>query len=314
MRIDKISDYYNKVKETLKPKEYIDKEIYWGKAYILKEQENYEEALKYISKAIEINPKSIDYYDIRSEILYKLKDYKNAIEDYTKLIENNPKPKFFLSKIAKSVEYYDRGVSKFWLNDYKGAIEDYTIAIKLNPKNYVYYFEKGKAKTWIQDYKGAIEDYTEALRLNPNHYGIYFERAIVNYNCGNKNLSMNDINTAINLMKNSNIEHYTDGEILSTKAIFLFEKDKNKALDFLVDVQKNCKKDKDKLYVELSYIFFSYENYKKALKYANLAILNNRENPNAYYRKKCALEALGRKEEARECFEKAIKLGYQEKT
>ena len=308
------------------------------RAKILYSLKDYENAIKDYTVLIENNPDNVNFLIDRARLKYYNKDLQGAIEDFSKVLEkdNNKydiycelatskyEMKDFNGAIAvcttyleknnkDSNAYYCRGLSKFCLQDYKGAIEDYSKAIELCSENYLYYFERGKTKTCVKDYRGAFVDCTAAIKLKPDYYGCYFERAIIYYYLGNKNLAINDINFAINLMKNSDINnYYTDGEILSYKAFWLFEEDKNKALDFLIEVQKNCKKDKDKLYVVISYIFFGFENYKKSLKYADMAILNNRNNAQAYYRKKCVLEALGRKEEARKCYEQALKLGYQE--
>ena len=127
-------------------------------------------------------------------------------------------------------------------------------------------------------------------------------------------MALNDCNYAINLFKNNkNVFNSDMNYTYKLKSRILFEKDKNRALDFLIEIENNCpNENKDDLYVALSYVFFSLDNYKKALKYANMAILKNQGNGTAYYRKKCALEAMGKHEEARECFEKAAKLGYRE--
>jgi len=96
-------------------------------ANIFDDTGNYELALEYLKKAIEIDPKDgIIYHN--TGIVYKhLKDYENAIKSFKKAIKYN-------KKFLKS--YLSLGSIYFYLKDYKNALEYYTKARKLNPELY----------------------------------------------------------------------------------------------------------------------------------------------------------------------------------
>ena len=304
LHIDKAIDYYNSIKDSLRPKETFEDSLYSMKADILERMEKFDEALTFINKAIKINPMQADLYETRADILYSLKDFNSAIEDYSKVLNKAKR---------KSDIYTKRGGAKFKIKDYQGSIEDLTNAIKLGNNNYLIYFERGKVQTWLENHDESIADYSSAIKINPKVPEIYFERAIVYYNLDKKSLALNDIKIALNLIKKSNsLSDFFNYCKSIDIAYILFEKDKQMALNFLIDIEKNCTANKDLVYTTLSYMFYDMENYKKALKYANLAILKNSQNGTAYYRKKCALEKLGRKEEAKECYDRALKLGYKE--
>jgi tetratricopeptide (TPR) repeat protein len=63
--------------------------------------ENYDEALKLIDKAIELNPEYAKAYNYRGNVYSDIKNYDKAFEDYDKAIELNPKVEY---------SYYNRGL------------------------------------------------------------------------------------------------------------------------------------------------------------------------------------------------------------
>jgi len=63
-------------------------------------------------------------------------------------------------------EYFNRGLSKYYLKDYYGAILEYSRAIDLNANFAEVFLNRGVAKYELKDNYGAIEDYTKAIELN----------------------------------------------------------------------------------------------------------------------------------------------------
>ena len=131
--------------------------------YSFKEINDSENAIKYLTKAINLNPNNVFYIDSRAELRFDLKDYKGAIEDYSKAIELEPLAYYYTA----------RGNAKYNLNDFRSSIEDYTNAIKLEPKDESLYYDRGWSKYKLKDFKGAIADYTKSILLNQN-YGISY--------------------------------------------------------------------------------------------------------------------------------------------
>ena len=82
---------------------------------------NYNSAIIYLNKAIEIDPNDCRFYISRGTIKAKEND-KDFIEDYTKAIEIDPNNVF---------AYRLRADSKGKLGDNEGADEDYKKADKL---------------------------------------------------------------------------------------------------------------------------------------------------------------------------------------
>ena len=131
------------------------------------------------------------YFDKGVE-LYKNKDYQGAIDYFTKEIELNPQNVIayngsryqaessvmlvaLLSRFLKRnclnpgafLGYSNRANEKNGIHDYKGALADCDQAIMINPKFDLAYLNRGNAKNNLGDYKGAIIDLNLAIELNP---------------------------------------------------------------------------------------------------------------------------------------------------
>ncbi|MDR2424686.1 MAG: tetratricopeptide repeat protein [Prevotellaceae bacterium] len=126
---------------------------YFDKGFEAYDNGDYEEAIEYLSKAIELDPNKAAIYGLRGEAKYKLSDYSGAIEDFSKAIELG---------LNEANTYNNRGNAKYELSDYSGAIEDLSKAIELDPNDARAYYNRGNAKYELSDYSGAIEDFSKA--------------------------------------------------------------------------------------------------------------------------------------------------------
>lgn len=103
---------------------------------------DYDQALVYLSKAIELNPKYVPAYRERASV-YTWKAKGTGI-----LIPGRPIPR-------ETRENYDK------------AIQDYTTVIRLDPKSADAYYWRGDAHSGKGDWKKAVEDYKTALKIAP---------------------------------------------------------------------------------------------------------------------------------------------------
>lgn len=130
---------------------------YYRIACCYEELGDYDEALKNIEQAIEIDPNDDDYVSEKADLLYDMGRGKEAIAAYDQYIKVNPE--FFGG-------YYRRGFLKDNLNDVDGAIEDYSMAIALEP-DYAYAY-LGRADKFLLkgDTTAAHEDYRKVVALD----------------------------------------------------------------------------------------------------------------------------------------------------
>ena len=118
----------------------------------------YEEAITYSDKAIEIDPKSAKAWNNRGIALVKLGNNEEAIQSFDRVIELNP-------QFAES--WYNKGSTLKSLGKYEEALQSYNKAIELNPQDADFCNGKGVTLVKIGKYEEALQSYNKAIELNP---------------------------------------------------------------------------------------------------------------------------------------------------
>lgn len=118
--------------------------------------DDYKEAIKLYSQALEILPVHFKALFNRGFAYDKIKEYDLAIEDYNKAIELDPNNPF---------AYYNRGISYDRKGKLNEAIASFTKAIELDPSKADFYHNRGFAYRKIKMYEDAIADYTQAVMI-----------------------------------------------------------------------------------------------------------------------------------------------------
>lgn len=118
-----------------------------------------EQALKYLSRAVELNSKSYETYCTRALIYDCFNDFENAIADYTKAIEvspNNYEGYYNRANIYSGQELYDL------------SIKDYSETIKLKPNYFQAHIYRGKDYCYLKEFEKAKSDFLTALSITKN--------------------------------------------------------------------------------------------------------------------------------------------------
>ena len=163
-----------------------------------KELKDYDGAIAYFTKSIDLNPNNAMAYYNRGNVKYDLKDYDGAISDYNKSIDLDPN---------NSLLYATRGLAKYYLKDYNGAISDYNKSINLTPNSSVVYYERGLAKQYLKDYDGAISDYNKSIDLDPNNNSVYYNRGRTKSFLKDYDGAISDYNKSIDLDPNNSLPY-----------------------------------------------------------------------------------------------------------
>ena len=170
---------------------------------LLKNKEQYFEALEIISKIIFTKPKTISAYRKRADLYTELKKYDKAEADLTKSIELDPENStaynnrgtlycYYLAQydkaeadFTKAIEldprnsdtYNNRGyLHYYYLNQYDKGEADFTKAIELDPKDPAAYNNRGRLYRYLQKYDKAEADLTKAIELDPENSTAYNNR------------------------------------------------------------------------------------------------------------------------------------------
>jgi len=158
LRNKKIKEAKNLYLKLLKS-EYQSYEIFFNLGFIEKNQKNYKEAIKYLTKAKSLTKKNnlnLLFGLVNSYI--SLKDIKEARLILDEAIDNNPKSDLLIFNYAKLEEDL--------LNSQK-AIKLYEKGLKLNTENYKALSNLAGLYQKTERYSDAIEIYKKAIKLQP---------------------------------------------------------------------------------------------------------------------------------------------------
>ena len=151
-------------------------------------QKNYQQAISYYQKAIELDPNSAESYGRRGFVYYMQGNMDRAISDYSKAIQINPNDKN---------AYHFRGLAYTDKGNYDQAISDFTKSIELEPYACIQAYEnRAAAYAKKGNYDQAISDYNKVIKINPNLAYIYYYRGVAYDAKGDHDQAISDYNKA----------------------------------------------------------------------------------------------------------------------
>jgi len=157
------------------------------------DNEEFEKAIEYFSKAIDLDSKYAKAFIYRGNAKCRLNELKSAILDFNKAIDFNPN---------NAIAFNNRGNAKNRLKDYYSGIEDYNEAIKLKPNFAQPFNGRGTIKRNLSDFYGAIEDYNMAIKIYPEYARAYYNRGISKRCLNEYENAIKDFDSAIKLDQN----------------------------------------------------------------------------------------------------------------
>jgi len=180
----------------------------------------YSDAIKYLTKVIELDKENSELYFERANSRSEIKDFDGAISDLNKALKyNNNKNPIFLKGL-----YYSRANYKYKSENY-GAIDycsDYKKAKELDPQltsaglceeEIEYYMRKGKSKISSKHYKGAIADYTYAILLKPDFVDAFIFRGFCKTELNSYEGAIDDYTKAIEIDSNNTMAYLNRGYV-----------------------------------------------------------------------------------------------------
>lgn len=129
-------------------------------------------AIKDLSKAIEINPIA-DYFLIRGEAFYKTNKKLEALSDFNKVIETETNKKLL------AITYNYIGIIKSSFGDHENAIISFSRGLEIDPKDFKAYNNRAKSRMAIENYVGAINDMKMMIKINEKSDIPYYGLGIV---------------------------------------------------------------------------------------------------------------------------------------
>ena len=164
----------------------------------------YELAVEFLGRAIELDPENALYYHARENAYAGIYDPAKAVRDYTRAINLDP---------YNASYYYNRGDAyREGLLEIDPAIEDYTSAINLDPKNPSYYHTRALLYRRKNDTERALKDYTQAINLAPNNPLYYTIRGSFYQSINDLDNAIKDFNEVVFLNPKSLLVWYSLGQ------------------------------------------------------------------------------------------------------
>jgi len=137
---------------------------YRGKALVLrKTPETIDEALKCLTKAIQLDPKNAWFPLDKGNIHYDRKEYEAAAGCYAKALEIDPK---------YQVAWRNLGLAQEFLGRYDQAVVSAEKSIELDPKSADAWLHKGFCLGHLNRLEESMASYRKALELEPENFWV----------------------------------------------------------------------------------------------------------------------------------------------
>ena len=190
--------------ELIRKNIYSDKLFFFTGTSFLQTNE-YDKAIKFLNKSIELNPNISEAYNNKGIALTKIQKFEESVENYNKAIDI--KKDFFDA-------YLNKGISLRNIKNYKESIDCFKTCIKLKPNDPKIYNNLGNSYREIKNYELAIKFYGKALQLDKNFAEAYLNRGLILVSYKHYKLAIDDFE---NTMKINNNFDYIIGDLLSAK-------------------------------------------------------------------------------------------------
>lgn len=287
------------------------------------EEQNFQEAIDYLTKIIAISPKDSTAFNDRGLLKEYLFDYKGAILDFSQQLKIDP---------SKADSYFFRAMAKEKIKDENGAFLDYQKTVRFEPTNSdahffigmylvnkkqyqkaIFSFEKaiksrkdnakaytgrGWAKTNLNQLKAAYIDFEIAKRQDSTEILTYYYSGFLNLKLKKYQKAKDDFVKAISI--NYNFENQ--------KIISLFRNIKDtRWFAFLKnESQKSILKPENQ--IEMAILNLYFKEYQNAIVGLNFAIEKNSKKAILYFKRSQAFVELKNFEAADNDIEKALAL------
>lgn len=136
----------------------------YTKAEILSNKGKNKEAIKILKQIVKLSPNSEDAYLTLALTQYHTNNTEGAKETLHEMsvrIPSSPYPYYYLAKIAVDEK------------NYKQAIEYYNKAFLIAPYFYTALYEEADVYVYLKDYDKAIDVYHGIIEKNPDEYSLY---------------------------------------------------------------------------------------------------------------------------------------------
>ena len=149
---------------------------------------DYDRAIAYYSKALDIDPKSPSIFNNRGVNYEATGNYDKAIADYNEAISLNPN---------YALAFSNRCSARLKAKEYVRAVNDCDRSVQLDPAAVNTYILRANVYREMQKFDDAIRDYDRAIQLDPKSITAIFYQARVYEQAGRIDDALKNYSTII---------------------------------------------------------------------------------------------------------------------
>lgn len=217
------------------------------------EIKEFDKALDFYNKALEIDKNCALIYNNRGYTYYQKKDYEKALKDYDMALLLNPKLQIAIDNRVKLVTELEQ------LGDFDELIKNSNQQVN----DYKYYFNLGMAEARLGKYDEAEAAYKKSIELNSDFAPVYLFFGILEHGRDNLNKAEEYYSKSISI-DNNMVDAYFNRAQLVIAADTQNKADYEKALSDLETAVSLDEKFVD-AYYSMAVIYKKLEQYQKSL-------------------------------------------------
>lgn len=281
-------NYYDKVIE-LNP---TSAKAYLGKALSLDALRKYDTALEFFDKAIEIDSEIAEAYNSKGITLSNLERFEESFENIKKATELEPSNSKYHSDMAFALNN---------LGKFEEAIQHAEKAIQLNPRNDSAHSNKGFALDGLGKTDDAIKCYDKAIEVNPSYTIAYYNKAHILFNIGKPDEAIELFDKVLEIDPDDLDAINSKGDCLNNIGDF-----ENAITLFDMAIKKDSKS--PYAYLSKAISLYYLGRYDESIKACDKAMQSDWSYLNAYTWKAQNLLEKGEIDQARELCDEAISI------
>ena len=155
--------------------------------------ENYDDSMIFVNKAIQKDPRIPDYYVLRGDNYIAKNNPPKALENYSNAM---------IHGLRDESVYYSRGYAYQQLGNTHLALVDYNLALELNPKYSPALSQRGIIFMELKNYANAIKDFDAALEIDQNDNDTWFNKFNAYEQKGDLPMALDELNAFVSARKN----------------------------------------------------------------------------------------------------------------
>ena len=265
-------------------------------SFVSRKSGNYDEALGYIRKLLNINPNVRDAVNELVAVYRETGNIQGGLDELERLAAESEVPDVYF--MHKGLVYVGEG-------NMDSAEKEFRRALEANPDNYQPYLYLGQINLMRKDYRQAVAEVDKILQQNNRFAPAYLLKGMYQYSDGNSSAAEESYKKVLEIA--------ADDPVASNNLAWIYA-DENRNLDRALTLAENSRgKDPNNPHYAdtLGWVYYRMERYILAIDQLLFSINNGNPGPGNYYRLGMAYYKNGDETLAAQSLRKAVAGGQE---